>query len=145
MANPRRVRVSQSIRDALSEMLPREVKDPRVSAAGLIGVNHVELNSDMSIARVYVSFLGDDEKVIARAMEGLTRAQGFLRGPLGRHLKLARCPRLRFVRDESPDFHQRLRDIIVDDDQRAEPRDEPAPSDDEPAPNDGDDEPEPNG
>lgn len=126
MANPRRVRVAQTIRDALAQMLPREVKDPRVTAvAGMISVNHVELNSDMSIARIYVSFYGDDDKVIGRAMEGLERSQRFLRGPLGRLLQLARCPQLRFVRDESPDFHERLREIIKTDEERASDRDEP--------------------
>jgi ribosome-binding factor A len=123
--NPRRVRVAQSIRDALAQMLPREVKDARVTAVvGMISINHVELNSDMSIARVYVSFYGDDEKSIGRAMEGLERAQRFLRGPLGRELQLARCPQLRFVRDESPDFHERLRDIIKSDEERASTRED---------------------
>jgi ribosome-binding factor A len=113
---PRRTRVAQAMRDHLSEMLVAgEVHDPRVQRAGMIGVNHVELNRDMSGARVWVSFIIDDDAVIAQAMLGLEAAAGFLRGPLGRRMNLKRAPQLRFVHDRSPEFLQRLAQIREDD------------------------------
>ncbi len=122
--NPRRVRVARSMREVLAEMLDREMKDPRVRAAGFITINHIELNSDMSVARVFVSFLAthseDDSpagnKVVERAMAGLQKAAGYLRGPLGRRLRLRHAPSLRFVADDSPIFQQRLRDLVRADD-----------------------------
>jgi ribosome-binding factor A len=114
--SPRRVRVAQAMRDHLAQMLTAgEVHDPRVRQAGLIGVNHIELNRDMSGARVWVSFLIEDEAVIAQAMAGLQAAAGFLRGPLGRRMNLKHAPQLRFVHDRSPEFLQRLAQIREED------------------------------
>jgi len=113
---PRRTRVAQAMRDHLAEMLiAGAIRDPRVQRAGMIGVNHVELNRDMSSARVWVSFLGEDAAVIDQAMAGLEAAAGFLRGPLARRMNLKRAPLLRFVHDQSPEFLERLRRIREED------------------------------
>lgn len=120
--NPRRVRVASAMRSLLAEMLERDVKDPRVHAAGFISVNHVELNSDMSVARVFVSFSGAssaDDPVARRAIAGLRAAVGFLRGQVGRELRLRHCPALHFVADDSVVFQQRLRDLVREDEARA--------------------------
>lgn len=114
--SPRRARVAQAMRNHLAEMLVTgTVHDPRVNKVGLIGVNHVELNQDMSSARVWVSFLVDDQTAIADAMRGLEAAAGFLRGPLARRMNLKRAPQLRFVHDQSPEFLQRLAQIREED------------------------------
>ncbi len=115
--NSRRARVVQAIRTNLTEMLEREVKDPRVHGAGIVTINQVELNRDMSVARIYVSFT--EVERAARAMEGLAAVAGFLRGPLGRRLHLARSPELRFQLDTSPEFSSKLSDIVREDRERA--------------------------
>ena len=134
--NPRRVRVARAMRDVLADMLAREVKDPRVRAAGFININHVELNSDMSVARVYVSFLGSGspdqslvDPVIVRAMAGLEASASYLRGPLGRKLKLRHAPSVRFVADDSPVFQQKLRELVKADEAARAPDDEPTSAD----------------
>ena len=99
----RRARVEQALRDALAEMIDREVKDPRVRGAGLVTVQRVELTADLSVARVYVSVFGD-EAAGRRAVAGLAAAAGFLRGPLGRRLNLQKPPELRFLHDHSPEM-----------------------------------------
>jgi ribosome-binding factor A len=114
----RRLRVEQAMRDALAEMIDREVKDPRVRGAGLVTVQRVELNADLSVARIYVSIYGD-ATTGKRAIAGLVAAAGFLRGPLARRLSLQRPPELRFVRDESPEVVLKLADIVRDDQARA--------------------------
>ena len=103
------------MRDLLAELIDREIRDPRVRAAGFASINHVELNRDMSVARVYVSFVGAADQnpaVRDRAMAGLRSAAGFLRGPAGRALRLRRAPELRFVLDDSPAFSQRISDLV---------------------------------
>lgn len=119
--NPRRDRVSQSMRMLLVEMIEREVKDPRVHAAGLVSINLVELNRDMSVARVYVSFLGGDERAqaVEQALRGLQAASGFLRGPLARRMGIARAPELRFLRDTRAEFGQHIREILQEDEARS--------------------------
>lgn len=120
----RRQRVANTMRDVLNELIAREVKDPRVHGAGLVSVSQVELNRDLSVAWVYVSFLsgpgGDDtdQAAVERALAGLKAAAGFLRGPIGRRMRLQRAPELRFARDIRAAFGQRMGEILHDDEQR---------------------------
>lgn len=112
----RRPRVEEAMREALAEMLQRDVKDPRVTGPGLVGVTRVELNVDLSVARVYVSVFGQDPD---KTLAGLTAAAGFLRGPLGRRLRLQKPPELRFVHDDSAGIARKLTDIVREDEAKA--------------------------
>lgn len=126
----RKERVESALREHLAEMVAREVKDPRVQAAGIVGISRIECTSDLSVARVWVSIYGDD-KVAARALAGLQGAAGFLRGPLGRRLNLSRPPELRFELDATAVMSRKLREIVEEDVVRAREAgrgpDEPAP------------------
>jgi ribosome-binding factor A len=115
----RKARVEQALRDTLSEMIARDVKDPRVKAAGLVSVSKVECNPDLSVANVYISIYGATDAVADKAIEGLTRSAGFLRGPVGRALHLAHPPELRFQRDLGPEMAQKLADILREDREKA--------------------------
>jgi ribosome-binding factor A len=140
----RKQRIEHGLRDVLTEMIAREVRDPRVRAATLITIARVELNVDLSVATVYVSIVGDDATA-AGVLAGLSKAAGFLRGPVGRELNLQHAPELRFVSDPSIDMSEKLAAIIRDDEDRAraagrqvgEPGREPGapahPADDAPA------------
>ena len=125
--------MASAMQSALAEMV-RNLSDKRIRDAGLISINHVELNSDMGIANVYVSFIGADSAVQARAVAALSAAKGRLRGPLGRKLGLRHTPQLRFFSDESLDFRERLADIINTDKSRGEPDVEAAPAQPGPKP-----------
>jgi ribosome-binding factor A len=114
----RKQRVEHGLRDVLTELIAREVRDPRVRAATLITIAKVELNVDMSVATVYVSIVGDDVTA-AGVLAGLAKAAGFLRGPVGRKLNLQHAPELRFVSDPSIDMSEKLAAIIRDDENRA--------------------------
>jgi ribosome-binding factor A len=114
----RKQRVEHGLRDVLTEMISREVKDPRVRAATLLTVTKVELNVDMAVAMVYVSIIGDDATVDG-VLAGLAKAAGFLRGPVGRKLNLQHAPELRFLADASIDMSEKLAAIIRDDEERA--------------------------
>jgi ribosome-binding factor A len=114
----RKQRVEHGLRDVLTELIAREVRDPRVRAATLITIAKVELNVDMSVATVYVSVVGDDATA-AGVLAGLSKAAGFLRGPVGRKLNLQHAPELRFVSDPSIDMSEKLAAIIRDDEDRA--------------------------
>lgn len=138
----RKQRVEHGLRDVLTELIAREVRDPRVRAAQLITVTRVELNVDLSVATVYVSIIGDD-RAADGVLAGLAKAAGFLRGPAGRKLNLQHAPELRFRRDVSIDVSEKLAAIVRDDEARARaagrdpaaPPEPPAPpSDDEGTP-----------
>lgn len=112
----RKQRVEHGLRDVLTELVAREVRDPRVRAATLLTITRVELNVDLSVAMVYVSIVGGDA---AGALAGLGKAAGFLRGPVGRKLNLQHAPELRFVADASIDMSEKLAAILRDDEERA--------------------------
>ena len=130
--NPRAERLGHAIRDVLTDLIASEVKDPRVKAATLVTISKVEMNVDLAVARVYVSVVGDDATADG-VIEGLQKAAGFLRGPVGRTLKLQHAPELRFQLDASIDMSEKLAQIRRDDEEKARAADrtldEPARTD----------------
>lgn len=97
-------RVNSIIRQEISEMLRRQVKDPRLG--NFISITAVDTSSDMKHAKVYVSCLqeGDgkqDNESKLETLGVLSSAAGFFRRELASNLKLRRVPELTFQWDES--------------------------------------------
>ena len=119
---PRAKRVGQQIQRALSELIRRELRDPRL---GMITLTDVRMSSDLSYAKIYYSVLGADPHL---AQQILTQAADMLRGPLGRALGIRHSPELRFVQDELIESGARLSALInkaVKDDEARHVDDEP--------------------
>ncbi len=114
----RKARVEHALREALQSAIDNDVKDPRVRAATLVTVSKVELNVDLSVANVYVSVVGD-EATADGVVAGLVKAAGFLRGPIGRELRLQHAPELRFMGDPTIDMSEKLAAIVREDQERA--------------------------
>jgi ribosome-binding factor A len=98
MAQGRRVeRMASLIRREVSQMLMGGIKDERVSH-GLVSVTSVVVAGDLQHCKIFVSVFGsaDDQN---QAMEGLASASSFVKGELGRRLKMRRTPELAFVLD----------------------------------------------
>jgi ribosome-binding factor A len=91
-------RVNELLREEISELLRRQVKDPRVS--GLVTVTAVEVTPDLGRARVYISVLGSEEER-SETFRALDSAAPFLRRQLSQRLSLRRTPSLIFQRDDS--------------------------------------------
>lgn len=130
---PRARRVGQQIQRTLSELIRRELRDPRL---GMITLTDVRMSSDLSYAKIYYSVLGADPHL---AQQILTQAADILRGPLGRALGIRHSPELRFVPDELIESGARLSALIskaVKDDQARHVADEP--ESDKPAGSDDD-------
>ena len=101
-------RVSDLLRAELSDLLLREVHDPRVKLAS---VTEVQVTSDLHRAEVKISVLGDD-KQRQETIEGLRHARGFLRTELARRLRLRVTPELVFELDRGAEHSQRIADIL---------------------------------
>ena len=86
----------QSQRD-LSELIARELKDPRV---GMVTLQTVEVTPDYAHAKVYFSVLTGEPEA---AQEGLNQAAGFLRNGLFKRLHIHTVPTLHFVFDRTPE------------------------------------------
>ena len=104
----RHQRLGNQVLRTLAELLRFEVKDPRVKNVALTSV---DLSRDLSVARVYFGLLDPDADADS-ALEGLERATGFLRGKLGRSIKVRHVPELRFTHDDSAAEAVRLTDLI---------------------------------
>lgn len=115
----RKAKVEHALREVLSELVRKEVRDPRVSRVGLVSITRVELNVDLSVANVYVSIIGGTQQQAEAAVLALGRAAKFLRGPAGRELNLAHPPELRFLLDRSAEMHERLREVVLEDEAKA--------------------------
>jgi ribosome-binding factor A len=107
MVDGRKARLEGAIRAELADIGARDLKDPRVHAAGLMTFTRIDLTPDLRAARAYVSFTGTPEAG-AEAVAALTRAVGFIRGELARRLSLRRAPELRFVHDRSAEAAARI-------------------------------------
>ncbi|UCF20560.1 MAG: 30S ribosome-binding factor RbfA [Gemmatimonadota bacterium] len=103
-------RLARLLREEISQLLQREVKDTRV---GLVTVSDVEVSSDLKYATVYVQAPGDEAEK-AETLKGLTSAAGFLRSRLGRELRIRRAPELRFVLDRTQERAARIHQLLAE-------------------------------
>lgn len=98
MNNKRINRISEEIRKVVSELITREIKDPRVNP--ITSVTKVQVTNDLSYANIYVSVLGDKE-VKEDTLKGLKSAKGFIRKEIGNRIDLRHAPEPVFHLDES--------------------------------------------
>jgi len=101
-------RVGEAMRDAIAELLTREIKDPRV---GMVTLIDVEVTPDLRHARIHFSCMGDEE-ARRRSLAGLQSAAGFMRGQLARRLRLRYAPDLTFVPDTTAEHAARLSSLL---------------------------------
>ncbi len=101
-------RVSDLLRAELSDLLLREVHDPRVKLAS---VTEIAVTPDLRRAVVKVSVLGNDQQR-QETIEGLRHARGFLRTELARRLRLRSTPELVFELDRGAELSQQMSDLL---------------------------------
>lgn len=116
MGTHRVERVAAQLREEISEIMRRDLKDPRVA---MCSITEVKLSPDLRSASVRVSVMGEPDMQQA-AIDGLQRARGFIRHELGARLTNLRfAPELRFELDKSVAYSVRvsqlLREVMPDD------------------------------
>ena len=102
-------RVSNLIRQEISELLQEQVNDPRLR--GLISVTKVSTSPDLKQAKVYVSFLGEQSNK-KEILQGFKSASGFFRRELSQRLILRSVPELVFEFDDSIEHGARILQLI---------------------------------
>jgi ribosome-binding factor A len=90
-------RVNQLIREEISLLVQRELKDPRL---GFVTVTEVDVTKDLRSAKVYVSVLGSEAQW-KESLQALESARGFIRNWLLPRLRLRTVPHLTFLPDRS--------------------------------------------
>lgn len=103
-------KIAGLIQRNISDILQTAVKDPKI---GFITVTDVEVTNDLSIAKVYVSFLGQNARKQA-GMKALERSKGFIRRELSHKLSIRKCPELVFMLDKTLEQGDKIERIIAD-------------------------------
>lgn len=120
--------VGEMLREELSDIIRREVKDPRI---GFMSITSVDVPPDLRSARVYVSVLGTDQER-SDTLDALRSAARFIRFHLKPRLRMRQIPELDFRDDRSMEYAQQisatLREIKATDGPRADdsPPDDPS-------------------
>jgi ribosome-binding factor A len=89
--------VGEFLKEELTDIIRREVKDPRI---GFMSLTTVEMSPDLRSARIYVSVLGTDEERAA-TLAALRSASRFIRHHLKPRLRMRQIPELDFRDDRS--------------------------------------------
>lgn len=109
MANHRPGRVAQEIRTEATDILRNNIRDPRVEG---VTITDVEVTNDLQHAKIFYSTLQDDEETKTETQEGLDKASGLVRSEIGSRIKLYKTPEIRFVRDESLEYGNRIDQLL---------------------------------
>jgi ribosome-binding factor A len=98
-------RVNNLIRREISELIQRQVKDPRLNT--FVTVTEVDTSPDLKYAKIFVSCISGKEEE-QNTLKVLNAAAGFLRTELARNLRLRRVPELSFHWDDSIEQGDRI-------------------------------------
>lgn len=101
-------RVAEAIREEVSDIIRRKVKDPRM---GFVSVISVDVTGDLRQAKVNVSVLGDEAEQLG-TMSALASATGFIRSELGQRLNLRHTPEVVFEQDHSIQHGAHIDDLL---------------------------------
>jgi len=112
----RQGRLGEEIRKIVSDLLLREIKDPRLS--GLVSISAVEVTEDGSYATIYVTVLGSNAAEETSGEEkndvlaAFKSAKGLIRREIGRQIKLRHVPDLLFKMDSSLEYGRHISKLI---------------------------------
>ena len=104
-------RVNNLIRRELSELIQRELRDPRLDS--FVAVTEVKTSADLRHAKIYVSCISGKQEE-KKTLEVLDSASGFLRTELAKKLRLRRTPELSFQWDDSIEHGDMILRLIDD-------------------------------
>lgn len=102
-------RVADAIQRSLSSIIQREIRDPRL---GMVNINAVTVSKDLALAKVYVTFVGQDGEEDQGKVAVLNNAGSYIRSLLAKDIKIRTTPKLVFMFDTSVVRGQKMTDLI---------------------------------
>ena len=109
MAKLRVEKMQELIKQELSQIILREMKDPRI---GFVTVTQVRMSSDLFRAEVYLSLLGSDEET-KQTLEVLTKSLGFLRTEISKRIRMGQAPELVLKLDDSLEYSANIQRLLL--------------------------------
>lgn len=110
MSETRARKVGEQIKKEVSQIIGTVLKDPRLSA--LISVTGVRVSRDLRYASIYVSIYSSGEGKKEQALQALERATGFVRGEIGRRIRLRFVPEISFHLDNSLEYGAHIEQVL---------------------------------
>ena len=104
----RQQKVGELLKVEISDIVRREMKDPRL---GFLTITDVSVTADMRQAQAFISVMGDESERKA-SLDALNRASGFIRGELGRRLRMKIIPEVEFHMDASIEEGARIFELL---------------------------------
>jgi len=101
-------RIGDLILEEVSDLIAREIKDPRI---GFVTFTRVDMSDDLHYVKVYVSIIGSPPEK-ERTLQGLSSATGYIRRHLGKALHLRYTPELTFLLDESSEHGAKIAQLL---------------------------------
>ena len=101
-------RLQELLLKEISLLLQKGLKDPRI---GFVSVTRVNLTDNLKHAKIFVTVIGEESE-IKSTLEGLKSARGFIRNYLGKNLYLKYVPELEFLKDETPDYVDKISRLL---------------------------------
>lgn len=96
------------LKEEIAGIITKRMKDP---ALKMVTVTHVKITKDLRNAEIFFSVLGKDDDAF-KSEQILQRASGFIRGELGRTLRIRRVPSLSFKYDDSYDKGMKIERLM---------------------------------
>ena len=107
--NNRPDRVRKTMMKEIGDILLKDIRDTRIK--GIVSVTDIELASDYSYAKVFISILGNDEEKIS-ALEALKEKEPHVRYEIGKRIRLRLTPKIDFRLDDSLERGSRISALI---------------------------------
>lgn len=109
MTRNRILRLNSLLKEVLSDVIRKDVKNPHLSP--LLTVTRVDIAGDLRHAKVYISVIGDNAERM-RTLHALRTSSGFIAVTASKRVTMHHFPDLHFIYDDSVDKQMRLEDII---------------------------------
>ena len=107
--------IEKSLKREINNIIYRKINDPRIK---FVTITRIKISSDLKYADIFVTIF-NDKKQQRKALEGLKNATKFIRGELGKDLKIRYVPNIKFIIDRDLEHQYKLLKIITEiDDQQ---------------------------
>ncbi len=102
-------KVQELMKQEVSQIILRELKDPRI---GFVTVTSVECTGDLREAKIYVSLMGSEQQV-KDCWAGLTSSLGYIRREIGKRIRLRFTPEISLAIDKSLDYSAHIQELLL--------------------------------
>ncbi|MFB0917594.1 MAG: 30S ribosome-binding factor RbfA [Clostridiaceae bacterium] len=110
MAKHRMGRINEEMKKEMSNIILRELKDPRIKA--MVSVTGVDVTTDLKYAKVYLSIFSPDKEEEKATLDAIKKASGFIRTRLSKTINLRNTPELIFLEDTSIDYGMHIDELL---------------------------------